>query len=427
MLASLGWFAVLSESPDAVEDCLEDIDYSTFPLESERELWGLNHAEIARRVARRMHLPIWLQILVGHIDLTADSIRSLGGNPELVATVRTAMELVQRNGQRLQLMTRSHLAADLNLLRLDAEELPAIESRFRENDTDVYLNRDWTDPRYVPLLPDLLQACLGDRLLSGPQTEGVEREVDQLHQIVHQQERTEQNRLDDSRLASLAEFAAGAAHEINNPLAIVSGNAQSLLKCETDESRRESLHSIIRQANRIHGILTEVMQFARPTVPALRSRGLDEDLRQVIDQLRPLAESKRVSIEYIGVETPLTLELDPKQIQTVYAALLRNAIEAAPVGGWVRISLGRLGEQLEVRFEDNGPGMTEVQKRHAFDPFYSGRTAGRGRGFGLPIAWRLAREHGGEVRDDSQPGEPTRIVVRLPLHRCEMMPIRQSA
>lgn len=427
MLAPLGWFAVASCDPDAVDDCLADPDYEHFALESERELWGFNHAEIARRVGRRMHLPAWLQVLVGHLDLSRDSIQSLGGNPELVATVRVAIELAQRSGQRLRLLTRSHLDDDLRNLGLDADDFPAIESRFRESDTGEYLSRTWQDPRDVPLLSDLLQACLGDRLLCGPDTEAVEREVDQLHVLVHQQERSEQCRLEDSRIASLAEFAAGAAHEINNPLAVISGQSQFLLKAELDESRRDSLQAIIRQVNRIHGILTEVMQFARPTRPQQRLLPVADDLQAAVDQVMPLAESKKVTLEYQTPGADWTLSLDGKQMQTVYAALIRNAVEAAPAGGWVRVSVTRVLETIEVAVEDNGPGLSDLQRRHAFDPFYSGRPAGRGRGFGLPIAWRLAKENGGEVRHESRPGEPTRFVVRLPLHAGDPQELRQSA
>jgi signal transduction histidine kinase len=71
-------------------------------------------------------------------------------------------------------------------------------------------------------------------------------------------------------------------------------------------------------------------------------------------------------------------------------------------------------DQLQIIVEDNGPGPSPQQAEHMFDPFYSGRPAGRGRGLGLPTAWRLAREHGGDVWFDPQPGGPTRFVLRLP-------------
>src|SRR5262249_52488588 len=97
--------------------------------------------------------------------------------------------------------------------------------------------------------------------------------------------------------------------------------------------------------------------------------------------------------------------------------LVRNALEAVPPHGWVRVllELPPGGERVQVAVEDSGPGPTPEQRPHLFDPFYSGRSAGRGRGLGLPIAWRLARQHGGDVPlEPPHPDRPTRFVLVLP-------------
>jgi signal transduction histidine kinase len=97
------------------------------------------------------------------------------------------------------------------------------------------------------------------------------------------------------------------------------------------------------------------------------------------------------------------------------ACLLRNAIEAAPAEGWAGIRVATpSSDQLEIWVEDSGAGPTPQQLEHIFDPFFSGRQAGRGRGLGLPTAWRLAREHGGDVYFDDRSQGPTRFVLRLP-------------
>jgi signal transduction histidine kinase len=109
------------------------------------------------------------------------------------------------------------------------------------------------------------------------------------------------------------------------------------------------------------------------------------------------------------------VDADRHQMSTALACLLRNAIEAAPAEGWACIRLETPGrDRLEVVVLDNGSGPAPTQREHLFDPFYSGRSAGRGRGLGLATAWRLAREHGGDVRFDSAPGGPTRFVLSLP-------------
>jgi signal transduction histidine kinase len=111
----------------------------------------------------------------------------------------------------------------------------------------------------------------------------------------------------------------------------------------------------------------------------------------------------------------LSLLADARLLRTALECLLRNAIEAAPVGGWAGLRVLRAdGDRLEFVVEDNGPGPAPSQRDHLFDPFYSGRLAGRGRGFGLPTAWRLAREHGGDVCFDGAGDGVTRFILHLP-------------
>jgi signal transduction histidine kinase len=110
---------------------------------------------------------------------------------------------------------------------------------------------------------------------------------------------------------------------------------------------------------------------------------------------------------------------DPGQIRTALEGLLRNAIEAAPAGGWARLSLQTpTMDCLEFVVEDNGPGIGHEQREHLFDPFYSGRLSGRGRGLGLPTAWQLARQHGGNIRYDHHAVGMTRFVLSLP---CQVL------
>ena len=111
------------------------------------------------------------------------------------------------------------------------------------------------------------------------------------------------------------------------------------------------------------------------------------------------------------------MQVDGDQVRTALGCLLRNAIEAASADGWARLVLAEPGpaEHIEVFVEDSGPGPTAEQRPHLFDPFYSGRSAGRGRGLGLPVAWRLARQQGGDLRlEPSRPNAPTRFVLALP-------------
>ena len=237
------------------------------------------------------------------------------------------------------------------------------------------------------------------------------------------------------KLSSLAEFAAGAGHEINNPLAVISGQAQYVLKQmewidgpadeienvgEYLENLRSvitpSLKKIIGQTQRIHAILTELMQFARPSTPRLQAISATKLMREAIESLRPFAEEHKVQLACAEPADEAWIHADPAQARMALVGLLKNAIEAAPADGWarVRIENERPG-LLDLIVEDSGSGPAPALRPHLFDPFFSGRSAGRGRGMGLPTAWRLARQQGGDVRfDDAQQGV-TRFVLTLPM------------
>jgi two-component system, NtrC family, sensor kinase len=117
------------------------------------------------------------------------------------------------------------------------------------------------------------------------------------------------------------------------------------------------------------------------------------------------------------------LHADLAQTRTALTALLRNAIEATPAGGWASIRIEKkAGNLLDFFVEDNGGGPAPSIREHLFDPFFSGRSAGRGRGMGLPTAWRFARQQGGDVRFDGVFDGVTRFALTLPLVPIHMLP-----
>ena len=187
---------------------------------------------------------------------------------------------------------------------------------------------------------------------------------------------------DDDRLESLAEFAAGAGHELNNPVATIVGRVQLLLRDETDPARRQALETIAGQAYRIRDMISDVMVFARPPVAEPCEVEL---VASVVDVVRGVCDghaSREGRVQVID-NGPVTILADPVQLSVVVAELLTNALEADTEGGEVLVSVtGSESVVLEVR--DGGPGLDDTARRHLFDPFFSGRQAGRGLGFGLP-------------------------------------------
>ena len=221
---------------------------------------------------------------------------------------------------------------------------------------------------------------------------------------------------DAARLEALAEFAAGAGHEINNPLATIIGRAQLLLKDEQDPQRRQMLLSIGAQAYRVRDMIGDTMLFARPPKPELQDASLPTIVEQVIsrqlEQLSPAACTVTTSIP-----ADLVLRADPAQLAIVLSELLRNSRQALqPGGGPIQIRAARLaGKVIQIEIEDQGSGFSDIERVHAFDPFFSGRQAGRGLGFGLPKCWQIIRQHGGQIEIESRAGGPTIVRTQWPM------------
>jgi signal transduction histidine kinase len=214
--------------------------------------------------------------------------------------------------------------------------------------------------------------------------------------------------LDRDRLESMAEFAAGAGHEINNPLGTIVGRVQLLLKEETDIDRRQSLSTIGGQAYRIRDMIGDAMLFARPPKPDPDWNSLGEVIEEVLGGF----EEELAAGEFnVDVEFPRATRVfaDAVQLRVVLGALVRNAIEAAEDNAdheiQIRAEQGKTGSIISVA--DNGVGLDKEQRRHLFDPFYSGRQAGRGLGFGLSKTWRIVSNHSGTIEVDTERGWTT--------------------
>ncbi len=221
---------------------------------------------------------------------------------------------------------------------------------------------------------------------------------------------------DADKLEALAEFAAGAGHEINNPLATIIGRAQMLLKDERDPQRRQMLVSIGAQAYRIRDMIGDTMLFGRPPAPELRSVNLAEALEAVVRQQAQDLVNDSCTVA-CDVARSLVLKADPVQWAIVLTELLRNSRQAlqAVGGGAIQIRSAVHNEFVRIEIEDHGQGFTELERQHAFDPFFSGRQAGRGLGFGLSKCWRIVEQHGGQIEIESAPGAATIVRVTWPL------------
>lgn len=265
------------------------------------------------------------------------------------------------------------------------------------------------DPIAEACLELIAQLCESGRLLADTELTVNDIDVTKLRQV-----------LDASKLEAIAEFAAGAGHEINNPAATIAGRAALLLKSETDPERRRSLETIGGQAYRIRDMIGDAMTFARPPQPKPEPLNPVEEVQHVLAAWSDRFANKGIETEH-HFETGLSLFADREQFRVVVSTLLRNVFEIPQSPLRVRLTLASesttRGQLLRFSIEDDGPGVTEREQDHLCDPFFSGRAAGRGLGFGLTKCFVIARQNGGSFTPATSELGGLAIHTHWPTHR----------
>ncbi len=211
----------------------------------------------------------------------------------------------------------------------------------------------------------------------------------------------------------MAEFAAGAGHEMNNPLAVISGRAQLLLRDETAPQRRNELALIHAQAIRVHEMIADMRLYATAPRPERHSVELVELVRRATDELRAAAIEQETELVFAPSTDTLPILADPVQVAVAVKAIVQNALEALAQGGRIEVSLDGSGEEATITIADNGPGILPEERPHIFEPFYAARQAGRGLGMGLSKAWRIVTNHGGRIEVASTSSCGATFVIRL--------------
>jgi len=228
------------------------------------------------------------------------------------------------------------------------------------------------------------------------------------------------------RLASVGRLAAGLAHEIGTPLAIIGGRSEYLLRrSRSPEELKDNLGVIRSQSDRIAAIVRQLLEFSRRREPVFQPvdlLGLLENVRYLLaHQLR----EKDIRVETAGLNTLPKISADPELLQQIFINLYSNSLHALGPGGVIKIgaeindrSLTRAsppaGHRLRISFEDNGAGIASEHIGRVFDPFFTTKDVGEGIGLGLSVSYGIIQEHGGDIHVESEPGCFTRFIIYLP-------------
>ncbi|MGB7169458.1 MAG: ATP-binding protein [Acidobacteriaceae bacterium] len=222
--------------------------------------------------------------------------------------------------------------------------------------------------------------------------------------------------LQSERLAGLGQLAGGVAHELNNPLTVVTGYAELMAEDENSPDRDQAL-VILNEARRMKQIIESLMRFRKASATGKAPLAVELLLRDIDKLARHELESAGIELELrIAREVP-RVKADGEQMRQVFLQITRNAIaslQEVPMGNQrrLRVEVVPIGSRVQITFADNGPGFVEPAR--VFDPFFTTRQPGEGVGLGLSICYSIVREHGGTITAENLRPRGAAVVIDLP-------------
>jgi signal transduction histidine kinase len=228
----------------------------------------------------------------------------------------------------------------------------------------------------------------------------------------------------NDRLATVGRLASGIAHELGTPLNVISGRAR-MITGEPDDTQNAGI--IVGQADRIAGIIRQLLDFARRRGPNLAQVDLAELAQRTLDLLRPLAGKRGIDLRFESFGgDPARTEADYGQLQQALTNLVLNGVQAMAAGGELAVRLTRErarppsegGSEAEyycLRVTDHGEGISPDLVPHLFEPFFTTKDVGEGTGLGLSVAYGIVQDHGGFISVDSTLGHGSTFAMFLPV------------
>ncbi len=228
-----------------------------------------------------------------------------------------------------------------------------------------------------------------------------------------------------NKMAAIGRLGAGVAHEINNPLSIITQRAgliKDLLTLSNELPSQEKLipliNSVLKSAERCGRITHRLLGFAKHMEVQWEKIDLNSLLREVLEFLEKEASYRQIKVEFTDNGEPPPIVSDRGQLQQVFLNIINNAFAAVEDGGRIEIGIDRVGQDaVAVTIADNGIGIPEDHLDHIFDPFFTTKK-GAGTGLGLSITYGIVGKLGGQISVKSKVGEGTSFTVTLPISQA---------
>jgi len=251
----------------------------------------------------------------------------------------------------------------------------------------------------------------------------ISREQEQIGRLILFDDITERSVLENrlvqaDKLSSLGLLAAGVAHEVNTPLAVISTYAQLLAKqVNGDESKSKLLEKIAKQTFRASEIVNSLLNFSRTSSTAYEEVDLNRIIRETLQLIHPQLTKAQITVDEQLDDGLGFVRGNPGKLQQVFLNLFLNARDAMEGGGTLTVSSSCSDSAVHVEIGDSGCGIPDENLARIYDPFFTTKGAKKGTGLGLSITYGIVKEHGGSIGVLSQAGQGTRFQLDFPLVR----------
>jgi PAS domain S-box-containing protein len=242
-------------------------------------------------------------------------------------------------------------------------------------------------------------------------------------QVISLDDMTERVKLEEQlmqteKLTSIGLLAAGVAHEVNTPLAVISSYSQMLYKqLNQDDPKAGILDKIIKQSFRASEIVNSLLNFSRTSSLELRDIELHGILSDTLSLLEHQFKVAKIKVKREFGPSGSRVYGNPGKLQQVFLNLFINAKDAMPNGGELIVKTSRFDSVFRIEVIDTGVGIPREHLSKIYDPFFTTKELGRGTGLGLSVSYGIIQEHSGKIFVDSRPGEGTRFVLDFPASR----------
>jgi signal transduction histidine kinase len=258
-------------------------------------------------------------------------------------------------------------------------------------------------------------------LVSGSYDRGQPGQEETIHFLVkdiEQRRLMEKQMTQADKLASIGQLSAGIAHEINNPLGVILGYTQLLLRNEkTETDRYNDLKTIEKHVKNCKSIVEDLLNFARSSKPEIKITRINEVVDDVLNFILHHSKLDGIEIKRSYDEEAPPMLIDEKKIRQVLINLLMNAGHAVGKKGNIGLSTEYLREdnKVAIKVADTGYGVKKNDLPRIFDPFFTTKPTGEGTGLGLSVSYGIVKSHGGEILVESAPGEGALFTVIIPV------------